>query len=59
MRRCELPVQTLKHGVVTVISRLYVRTLTGKFAVFYATSPEMVAEFERLVSELKAFRSMR
>ena len=59
MRRCELPVQTLKHGVVTVIPRLYVRTLTGKFAVFYAASPEMVAEFERMVSELKAFRSMR
>lgn len=42
-----------------IAPRLYVRTLTGKFAVFYAASPAMVAEFERLVSELKAFRSMR
>lgn len=42
-----------------IAPRLYVRTLMGKFAVFYAASPEMVAEFERLVSELKAFRSMR
>lgn len=42
-----------------IAPRLYVRTLMGKFAVFYAASPEMVAEFERLVSELKAFRSQR
>lgn len=42
-----------------IAPRLYVRTLMGKFAVFYAASPEMVAEFERMVSELKAFRSMR
>ena len=34
-----------------IAPRLYVRTLTGKFAVFYAASPEMVVEFERLVSE--------
>lgn len=42
-----------------IAPRLYARTLMGKFAVFYAASPEMVAEFERLVSELKAFRSLR
>lgn len=42
-----------------IAPRLYVRTLMGKFAVFYAASPEMVAEFERLVSELKTFRSQR
>ncbi len=42
-----------------IAPRLYVRTLMGKFAVFYAASPEMVAEFERLVIELKAFRKMR
>lgn len=42
-----------------IAPRLYVRTLMGKFAVFYASSPEMIAEFERLVKELKAFREMR
>jgi len=42
-----------------IAPRLYVRTLMGKFTVFYAASPDMVAEFERLVTELKAFRSMR
>ena len=42
-----------------IAPRLYVRTLMGKFAVFYAASPDMVAEFERMVAELKAFRSLR
>lgn len=42
-----------------IAPRLYVRTLMGKFSVFYAASPAMIAEFERLVIELKAFRSMR
>ena len=42
-----------------IAPRLYVRTLMGKFAVFYATSPDMVADIERLVKELKAFREMR
>lgn len=41
-----------------IAPRLYVRTLMGKFTVFYAASPEMIAEFERLVRELKAFRSL-
>ena len=39
-----------------IAPRLYARTLMGKFAVFYSASPEMLAEFERLVAELKAFR---
>ena len=42
-----------------IAPRLYVRTLTGKFAVFYAASPAMLEQFERLAKELKAFRSMR
>ena len=39
-----------------VAPRLYLRTLEGKFSVFYATDPKMIAQFERLVAELKAFR---
>lgn len=42
-----------------IAPRLYVRTLMGKFAVFYAADPAMMAEFERLVRELKAFRGFR
>lgn len=42
-----------------IAPRLYVRTLMGKFAVFYAASPEMIGEFERLVRELKEFRGHR
>ena len=42
-----------------VAPRLYVRTLVGKFQVFYAAEPEMVAEFERLVQELAEFRALR
>ena len=42
-----------------IAPRLYARTLMGKFSVFYTSSPEMLAEFERLMAELKAFRSMR
>ena len=40
-----------------IAPRLYVRTLEGKFTVFYAADPRMLDEFERLVAELKAFRS--
>lgn len=40
-----------------IAPRLYVRTLMGKFAVFYAASPEMVTEFDRLSKELKTFRN--
>ena len=39
-----------------IAPRIYLRTLMGKFAVFYAADPAMVAEFERLIVELKAFR---
>lgn len=42
-----------------VAPRLYVRTLLGKFAVFYAADPRLTAECERLVRELQAFRSGR
>ena len=40
-----------------IAPRLYVRTLEGKFSVFYAADPRMLDEFERLVAELKAFRA--
>lgn len=40
-----------------IAPRLYVRTLMGKFAVFYAADPRMIAQFERLVRELKSFRN--
>lgn len=39
-----------------VAPRLYVRTLMGKFAVFYTADPRLAAECERLVTELSAFR---
>ena len=41
-----------------VAPRLYLRTLMGKFTVIYASNPDMVEEFKRLSTELKAFRSM-
>ncbi len=41
-----------------IAPRLYARTLMGKFAVFYATDPVLLADFERLVRELAAFRRM-
>jgi hypothetical protein len=42
-----------------IAPRLYARTLLGKFNVFYAADPAVVAEFERLVGELTEFRSVR
>ncbi|HSV44275.1 MAG TPA: hypothetical protein VLJ58_00675 [Ramlibacter sp.] len=42
-----------------IAPRLYVRTLLGKFAVFYAADPAMIREFERLVVELKEFRGFK
>lgn len=42
-----------------IAPRLYVRTLTGKFALFYAADPRLIAEFERLIAELKTFRAAR
>lgn len=41
-----------------IAPRLYVRTFMGKFAVFYAATPAMIAEFERLVAELKETRKL-
>jgi hypothetical protein len=41
-----------------IAPRLYVRTLAGKFAVFYAADPAMIKDFERLVKELTDFRRM-
>jgi hypothetical protein len=38
--------------------RLYVRTLMGKFAVFYVTEAHVLQECERLCVELEAFRRM-
>ncbi len=59
-----MPLDDLAYGKLVrvrgldwlIAPRLYVRTLMGKFAVFYAATPELVAEFERLVAELKEFR---
>ncbi|MGE4239726.1 hypothetical protein [Ramlibacter sp.] len=42
-----------------IAPRLYVRTLLGKFAVFYTADKAMLEEFERLVVELKSFRNFR
>lgn len=39
-----------------IAPRLYVRTLSGKFAVFYIASPEVRSECERLITELSNFR---
>jgi hypothetical protein len=41
-----------------IAPRLYARTLLGKFAVFYATDPVLLSDFERLVRELAAFREL-
>ena len=38
--------------------RFYVRTLAGKFAVFYVTSADVMTECERLSHELAAFRQL-
>lgn len=42
-----------------IAPRLYTKTFSGKLAVFYAASPSMLAEFQRLESELKALRNQR
>ena len=42
-----------------IAPRLYARTVTGRIAVFYAADPDMLARFEQLVAELKAFRAFR
>jgi hypothetical protein len=42
-----------------VAPRLYTKTYAGKLAIFYAASPSMLAEFQRMESELKALRTRR
>ena len=39
-----------------IAPRLYVRTLMGKFTVFYGATPALVNEFERISTELRDFR---
>ena len=39
-----------------IAPRLYVRTLAGKFTVFYGATPALIGEFERMGKELSAFR---
>jgi hypothetical protein len=41
-----------------IAPRLYARTLAGKFAVFYAADSTMLSDFERLVRELRDFRTL-
>jgi hypothetical protein len=41
-----------------VAPRVYVRTLSGKFAVFYGATPALLSEFSRLSRELAEFRRM-
>jgi hypothetical protein len=38
--------------------RFYVRTLIGKFAVFYVSDKAVLLECERLAAELKSFRQL-
>jgi len=38
--------------------RLYVRTLAGKFSVFYVSDGVVLSEMQRLAQELKGFRHM-
>ena len=42
-----------------IAPRLYTKTYAGKLAIFYASSPAMLAEFQRMESELKALRTRR
>jgi len=62
----EMPLDDLAYGKLIrvrglewlIAPRLYVRTLLGKFAVFYGATPELIADFERLAAELKAQRGL-
>ena len=42
-----------------IAPRLYTKTYAGKLAIFYAASPAMLVEFQRMESELKALRVRR
>jgi hypothetical protein len=41
-----------------IAPRLYARTLTGKFSVFYVADPHLISEFERLAKEVAQFRRL-
>lgn len=40
-----------------IAPRLYTKTFSGKLTVFYAAAPNVLAEFQRLESEVKALRN--
>jgi len=40
-----------------IAPRLYTKTFSGKLAVFYASAPAMLIEFQRLEEELKVLRT--
>ena len=42
-----------------IAPRLYTKTYAGKLAIFYASSPDMLVEFQRMEAELKALRLRR
>lgn len=42
-----------------VAPRLYTKTYAGKLAIFYAASPAMLVEFQRMESQLQALRTKR
>lgn len=42
-----------------IAPRLYTKTYSGKLAIFYASSPAMLVEFQRMEAELKALRNRR
>jgi hypothetical protein len=61
-----LPMAELSYGRLIrvrrlewlIAPRLYLRTLSGKFTVFYVATPMLWAEAERMLSELAAFRKL-
>lgn len=61
-----MPLRELAYGKLIrvrglewlIAPRVYLRTLEGKFAVFYSADPAMIAEFERLLRELATFRKL-
>ena len=42
-----------------IAPRLYTKTYAGKLAIFYASSADMLVEFQRMEAELKALRVRR
>ena len=42
-----------------IAPRLYTKTYAGKLVIFYASSPDMLVEFQRMEAELKALRIRR